>query len=840
MRLLSLILTAWALVFVANGVEKNTELGPSKIFLNNYCVSCHGNEKSKGGHNFETFSNEDWNNHELLNEILTVLKENEMPPRKAEKKPSTEERADFEEFLAKKYLTIKSKLPGVLTRLNSAEYENTINDTFFTNLKVRNYLPVDNTRDGFDNEGDKLVMSPFAMDSYFRVASEIAEKVVGGMPEPSTNVYTYKNSKVRRLGSKGFAYYEDTNNGLTTEGFYYKDYSRGVGFAYDVRLSGYYDVKINGHFTFYDRSIKFQERDFNFKVDLGKENEWLRITTNINPKVSKEPISTHEFLLSDTARVYLEPENNLTLYSHNYFYPLPEGLSKPERIPPLPKDKKLSEAPRASLHFISAEVTGPFYESWPPKNDFYQTYYEGLKGNDPHEKYQQFIRKLAIKLFRRPVSEGELKQYIDIAKKRYETDENVFNAVQAALTSMLCSPNFLYKYKGNSIDLDDYSIASRLSYLLWNSLPDDRLIKLASEDKLKDSSVRSAEALRMLQDPKAQRFANNFTEQWLELHKVDTVNPHDDILTHTFGDRRGAKISQLKPYLMQEGVEFLKVILNENLSLLNFIDSDFVVINRPLNQIYELELPEEEKLPEGSNQKDHERKVLSERTFRKVMLDKESRRGGLLTQAGILMMTTNGEFTNPFYRGAWVAENIYGHKLTVPTNLEIGVLDPPSETFTIKDNINEHRKDPNCATCHSKMDPFGLAMENFDVLGRYRETYQKFVVTKIPEEKKDGKVVKQERITSKFVDTTKVDSEAVHRDGRAINGMEGLKGLMMEDKDKIARNLLTKLSEYAMGREMNYSDSEMIDRLLEASEKNDYKFRDLMISIIADESFTKR
>ena len=840
MRLLSLTLVAWALVSVANGVENSTELGPSKTFLNTYCVSCHGNEKSKGGHNFETFNNDDWNNHELLNEILTVLKENEMPPQKAEKKPSTEESAVFEGLLAKQYLTIKSNLPGVLTRLNSAEYENTINDAFFTKLEVRNYLPVDNTRDGFDNEGDKLVMSPYAMDSYFRVASGIAEKVVGAMPVPSTNLYTYKNSKVRRLGSKGFAYYEDTNEGLTTEGFYYKDYSRGVGFAYDLRLPGYYDVKINGHFTFYDRSIKFQERDFNFKVDLGKENEWLRITTNINPKVSKEPLSTHEFLLSDTARVYLDPGDNLTLYSHNYFYPLPKDMSKPERIPPLPKDKKLSEAPRASLHFISAEVTGPFYDSWPPKNDFYQTYYEGLKGNDPHEKYQQFIRKLAIKLFRRPVSDKELKRYIDIAKKRYETDENVFNAVQAALTSMLCSPNFLYKYKGNSLNLDDYSIASRLSYFLWNSLPDDRLIKLASEGKLKDSSVRSAEALRMLQDPKAQRFSANFTEQWLELNKVDTVNPHDDILTHTFGDRRGAKISQLKPFLMQEGVEFLRVILNENLSLLNFIDSDFVVINRPLNQIYELELPEEEKLQKESDQKDHDEKLLRPSDFRKVMLDKESRRGGLLTQAGILMMTTNGEFTNPFYRGAWVAENIYGHKLTAPANLEVGVLNAPSETFTIKDNINEHRKDPNCASCHSKMDPFGLAMEGFDVLGRYRETYQKFVVTKIPEEKKDGKVVKQERITSKFVDTTKVDSDAVHRDGRAIDGMEGLKRLMLEDKDKIARNLLTKLSEYAMGREMDYSDSEMIDRLLEASKKNDYKLRDLMVSIIADESFTKR
>ena len=835
------------MVTTAHGVDKQlTDFNQGKTFLKTYCVSCHGNKKPKGGHDFEKFNGKDWANHELLNELLTVLKEKEMPPKKAEKKPSAKEVIAFETLLAKQYLTIKSKLPGVLTRLNRAEYENTINDAFFSKLEVKNHLPVDNTRDGFDNEGDKLVMSPYAMDSYFRVASGIAEKVVGGMPGPSTTVYTYKNSKVRRLGSKGFAYYEDTNDGLTTEGFYYKDYSRGVGFAYDVRLAGYYDVKVNGHFTFYDRSIKHEERDLNFKVDLGKENERLRITTNVDPKISREPLSTQEFLLNDPVRAYLEPGQNLVLYSHNYFYPLPKDLSKLTRIPPLPKNKKLAELPRTSLHFISAEVTGPFYDSWPPKNVFYNTYYEGLKGNDPHEKYQQFIRRLAIKLFRRPVGDKELNRYFDVAKKRYESDENVFNAVQAALTMMLCSPKFLYKVEGDSLNLDDYAIASRLSYFLWNSLPDDRLIKLASEGKLKDSSVRSAEALRMLLDPKAQRFAADFTEQWLELHKIDIVNLQADILAHTFRDRGGEKIAKLKPFLVQEGIEFFKVILNENLSLLNFIDSDFVVINRPLNDIYKLKLSEEEELPNKADQKDsklilNDKKLRRQRAFRKVMLDKESRRGGLLTQAGILMMTTNGEFTNPFYRGAWVAKNVYGLELKLPANLEVEALKAPTETFTIKDSIKEHRNNPNCASCHSKMDPFGLAMEGFDVLGRYRETYQKFVVTKVPyEEKREGKVVKKVRITRKYVDTTKVESDAVHRDGRAINGIEGLKKLMLEDKDEIAKNLLTKLSEYAMGREMNYADSEMIHRLLEASKKNDYKLRDLMVSIIADESFTNR
>ena len=827
-------------------VEKDPpELDQGKTFLSTHCISCHGNKKSKGDHNFENFSDKDWNDQDLLNDLLTVLKEKEMPPKKAKKKPSAKEVAAFEKLLVKQYFSIKAKLPGVITRLNRAEYENTINDAFFSKLEVKNHLPVDNTRDGFDNEGDKLVMSPYAMDSYFRVASGIAEKVVRGMPMASTTVYNLKKHNIRRLGSKGFAYYETTNDGLTTEGFYYKDLSRGIGFGYDVRLHGHYDVKINGHFTFYDKSIDFKKRDLNFKVDLGKKNERLRITSNLDPKISKEPISSHEFLLNDTVRVYLESGQNLTLYSHNYFYPLPKDLSKLTRIPPLPRNKKLAELPRTLLHFVSADVTGPLYESWPPKNDFYKTYYKGLKGRDPHKQYQQFIKTLAIKLFRRPVSDRELNRYIDVAKKRYETDENVFNAVQAALTIMLCSPKFLYKYEGDTLELDDYAIASRLSYFLWNSLPDDRLIKLASEGKLKDSSVRSAEALRMLQDPKARRFITNFTEQWLELHKIDIVNLQADILAHTFRDRGGEKIAKLKPFLVQESIEFFKVILNENLSLLNFIDSDFVVINRPLNDIYKLELPEEEELPNKADQKDsklilNDKKLRRQRAFRKVMLDKESLRGGLLTQAGILMMTTNGEFTNPFYRGAWVAKNVYGLELKLPANLEVEALKAPTETFTIKDTINEHRNNPVCASCHSKMDPFGLAMENFDVLGRYRESYQKFVVTKIPEEKKEGKVVKKERITREFVDTTKVESDAVHRDGRAINGIEGLKSLMLEDKDKIARNLLTKLSEYAMGREMNYADSDMLHRLLEASKKNDYKLRDLMVSIIADESFTKR
>jgi hypothetical protein len=829
-------------IATAAGDEKTLrKLDQSKLFLKTNCVSCHGNKKSEGDHNFETFSDKDWNDQELLNDLLTVLKEEEMPPEDAEKKPSAKEVIAFEQLLAKQYLAIKSKLPGVLTRLNRAEYENTINDAFFTKLEVKNHLPVDNTRGGFDNEGDKLVMSPFAMDSYFRVGSGIAEKVVGGMPRTSTTNHSYDNGLGRRLGSDGVVPYERTNDGMTTEGYRYNDASAGLGFKYGDTAPGHYDVKVNGHFTFIDPTVGgafLKERDLYFKVDLGKENERLRITTNIDPKLSKKALSTQDFLLSDKVRIYLEPGQNAVLYSYNYFYPLPKDLSKLKPIPPLPVDQAFSRLPKALLHVISVDVTGPYYDSWPPKNEFYNTYYEDLKDHDPHKQYQQFIRKLAVKLFRRPVSDSELTRFFDAAKKRYETDENVLDAVQSALTMMLCSPKFLYKVEGDSLHLDEYAIASRLSYFLWNTLPDDRLIKLASEGKLKDASVRSAEALRMLEDPKSQRFVTDFTEQWLELPKIDVVNPQAEMLKYSFKGFTG-----IRPFMGQESIEFFKVILNENLSLLNFIDSDFVVINQPLNQIYKLKLPEEERLPKGYLPIgiERDRRARRQEVFQKVMLDEKSVRGGLLTQAGILMMNTNGEFTNPFYRGAWVAKSIYGLELELPANQEVEALKAPTQTFTIKDSMNEHRNNPSCASCHVKMDPFGLALENYDVFGRWRDRYSKFVVTKTTiEVTAEGKTKKTENTARKFEPTTKVDASTVHRDGRPIAGIEGLKKLMLEDQDKIARNVLTKLSEYAMCRKMNYADSEMIHRLLEASKKNDYKLRDLMVSIIADESFTKR
>ena len=418
-RPVSLALMLSTLVSAANAAETHSAFELNKTFLNTYCVSCHGDEKSEGDHNFEKFSDQDWNNQELIDEILMVVKEEEMPPEKAKEKPSAEDVAAFEKRLVKQYLTIKATLPGVLKRLNRTEYENTINDVFFTQFKVGTTLPVDNTRDGFDNQGDNLFMSPLAVDAYFRSASGIAEKVVGEMPKASTTVYRWDDHNIRRVNSHKGASHTTSNDRLTTEGFKRKDFCAAVKFADEVKPAGHYDVKINGHFTFYDTAIDFNKRDFSIKADVGRENERLEIERHMGNAPDPTFQSSQEFLLSEKVRVYLEPEMSLYLRGHNYFIKLPKDLGKLTRLPPFPAAKELRALSRTLPHLVSAEVTGPIYESWPPPNDFYNTYYKGLKGSDPHKQYQQFIRNLALKLFRRPVSNDELEDYFGIAKKSY-------------------------------------------------------------------------------------------------------------------------------------------------------------------------------------------------------------------------------------------------------------------------------------------------------------------------------------------------------------------------------------------------------------------------------------
>ena len=472
----------------------------------------------------------------------------------------------------------------------------------------------------------------------------------------------------------------------------------------------------------------------------------------------------------------------------------------------------------------TATISGPVYETWPPKTHFYNTYCKDIDASASYEECQIILKRVAEKLFRRPVSDAELDPFYKHAKKEFDQGHSIYSGLQAGIRGMLCSPKFIFKNEGESGLLDDFAIAARLSYFLWNTLPDDTLFELAKQGKLKSQKVRQEQALRMLQDPRVDRFINDFVYQWLDLEKLKIVEPDLSIFTVD-------EFDLVRDQISKEPVAFFKEVLSSNLGLENFIDSDFVMITPELNYVYRIQghpVAKPSKRPGASkiSPKDYRPKQITSK-FTKVKLgDKDRYRGGLLSQAGFMLMTTNnGEYTNPFYRGAWVLKSFYGDPLETPEDLEISALSPPTKTKTIKETIDAHREDASCNICHKKMDPLGIALENFDVMGRWRDQYTD--VSNYTSNKNKGQ---------RFP----VDTRTTHMDGRPFEGPQGLKKILMEDKESFSRAFIENILSYAMARELTFGDRKSMKQLYSQSSETDFSLRDIIVSIVSSDFFTAR
>ena len=475
-----------------------------------------------------------------------------------------------------------------------------------------------------------------------------------------------------------------------------------------------------------------------------------------------------------------------------------------------------------------ATITGPVYETWPPKTPFYTAWCKDIDASAGYETCQAILKRIAQKLFRRPVSNAEIKQVYTHAKNEFDEGRSIYSGLQAGIRGMLCSPNFLYKQEGSTGPLDDHAIAARMSYFLWNSLPDETLFDLARQGKLKDPKVRREQTLRMLQDARADRFARDYVYQWLDLEKLKIIEPDVNIFSVE-------EFDLVRNQIKEEPVEFFKEVLSNNLSLMNFIDSDFVMITPELNYIYQIEghpVAKPGKRPGATkiSPADYRPKEITSEFTRVMLGEKDRFRGGLLSQAGFMLMTTNnGEYTNPFYRGAWVLRSFYGDHLETPADLEIAALSPPTKTDTIKETIDAHREDASCAICHRKMDPLGIALENFDVIGRWRDEYAD-VSNYAATSKKNGDN------RGRFP----VDTRTVHMDGRAFEGPQGLKAILMEDKGRFSRAFVENMLSYAMARQITFRDRRNLNQLYEQSAKTDFKLRDILLAIVSSDDFTRR
>ena len=463
----------------------------------------------------------------------------------------------------------------------------------------------------------------------------------------------------------------------------------------------------------------------------------------------------------------------------------------------MPWQMKLTdEQGRARYPFLildSATFKGPFIT--PEQQERRAEYFPREAGN--LEQIREGLAKLARRAFRRPVTDQELDGYVKIVKAELAAGEKFPDAMKAGMLAVLCSKSFLFVTEGDEDahrnTLNDWEIACRLSYLLWSTMPDDELFALAEQGKLRDKEELRRQYQRMLADPKAARFSDSFARQWLNLRKVGMFPPDKKL----YPDYDKA----LEKSMIGETTAFFHEVLRSGLTLREFLDSDWTMVNGRLAQFYGL--------PD-----------VSEAGFVRVALPPESHRGGLLAQAGILSLTSDGTRHRPVHRGKWVSEVILG-KSPPPPPANVDPIEPNpvgSPKATLRMRLEAHIHDSRCASCHSKIDPLGLAFENYDAIGRWR-THESVEGTG---------------------DDPLVNATGKLADGRAFQSPREFKQLLLADIDAFNAAFVEKLATYGMRRATTFDDRADLAALAKASREKDYRLRDLLEAFVLSDLFQKR
>ncbi len=443
------------------------------------------------------------------------------------------------------------------------------------------------------------------------------------------------------------------------------------------------------------------------------------------------------------------------------------------------------------IHIHEVEIKGPFYETWPTEGQ------KAVLGDDweaaqatgelSDEAMRRHLAEFASRAYRRPARTEEIDRLMHLVAVRRDAGQAPLEAYRESLGAVLCSPGFLYLEEPGDESLSPYALASRLSYFLWSSMPDQTLLELAEAGKLHKPEVLSEQVRRMLKDPRSDAFVDGLLESWLTLRDLGSMPP----------DRAKFKDYyryDLETSMLEETRLFTRYLLENNLSLANFLDCDFTFVDRPLARLYGLTPP-----------KGH--------GFEKVALS--GHRGGLLGQASILTVTANGIDTSPVIRGVWLLTNVLGTP-TPPPPSDIEPLDPDIRgATTIREQFDKHRNLESCNDCHRMIDPPGFALENFDAIGQWRDRYG----------------ARGDRAGPW------IDSAGVLSDGQKFKDITGFKTLLAQSEDQFARCLTEKMLSYALGRALTAADRPHVDRIIKETKARGYGFQDLVLLVVQSEPF---
>ena len=750
--------------------------------LAQFCGGCHNDKVKTAGMSVMPLKADNIGAHTATWEkILRRVSLGEMPPR-GMKRPSKEEIADFTNWLEGSLDKMGAANPdpgrATLRRLNRAEYANAVRDLLDLQIDVSTDLPVDDSGYGFDNIADVLTVSRTLMDKYIRVGARVS-RTATGLVSRSPVVTEYKLAKDPYVNERAS---DDLPLG-----------SRGGGaFQFYAPYDADYTVIVN--------------LNPGLGADIQK-NPADRIETKVTLKAGAHIIGA-SFRKDMTLETTLAPKTVQQL-----------RMPKPATAPaPLTLDVQVDGA-RVKTVSVPAYATG-FQDAGIPHGDVIAARdvqaisvagpYEITGAGDTPSRRKIFscrpgdgisetacARKifgaLARQAYRRPVSSADIAPLMTMYKEGRKLG-TFDHGIEAGLEVVLSSPNFLFLREvdpprsrpGTVRRITDVELASRLSLFLWSSIPDEELLSTAEKGQLSKPAVLQSQVSRMLADPKSKALTANFAGQWLHLRRLEAQKP--DRAAYPDFDQR------LRTAMLTETEMFFETVIRENRSALDFLDADYTFLNQRLAEHYGIP-------------------GIYGTTFRRVSLDPKLRRGGLLGQASILTVTSYNNRTSVVMRGKWILENILAAPPPPPPP-DIPALNDAKngKLLSVREQMEMHRANPVCASCHNKMDPLGFSLENYDAVGAWRTSFA-------------GKPI---------------DASAVLPDGTKFDGPAGLQSILLSRKEQFVEALTERLMTYGLGRGVEYYDMPAVREVRDHARQDDYRMNTIIMGIVQSVPFVMK
>ena len=736
-----------------------------QALLGRYCVACHNDKLITAGVSLSSATNDVSHQASLFEKVLRKVRTGEMPPT-GMPAPEAAARGEFAAWLEGQLdRTAKANPnPGAPTihRLNRAEYTNAIRDLLGLDLASSADLPPDNSGYGFDNIGDVLSTSPMHMEKYMSMARRVSRLAVGTVKAtPAVEKFTAtRNSATESADELPLS----ERGGMVVHHYFPLD----AEYSLLVRVRG------------------------NLSPDLPQPMLDLRLDSR-RVKLMDVSISTAE--TAQDSRNY-EVRMPLRAGMHTFGAAFLNESEKPEGgvVPPRrPGAAPPPAATQASVEYL--QIGGPFNATGPGETESRKRIFVCRPAASAAEEpcARKILSNLAQRAYRRPVTQTDIAPLVKFFAAG-RTDGGSFDTgIETALRAMLVSPDFLFRVERDPAPsapasmhrVGDLELASRLSFFLWSSIPDAELLQLAERGELRNPSVLNQQVRRMLADEKSKSLVENFAGQWLAIRNLIGWQPDPDKYPN-FDDG-------LRDALRRETELFFNYIVHEDRSVLDFLDADYTFLNDRLARHYGISGVR------GSY-------------FRRVSLSGDER-GGILTQGSVLTVTSYPTRTSPVLRGKWVLENVLGAPPPPPPPVVPTLSDSAGNSpHNLRQQLEQHRANSGCASCHSRIDPLGFALENYDAIGKYRA-------------REGGE---------------DIDSTGSLPNGTVVHGAGGLKKVMLERKDQFVECLAEKLLTYALGRGLEYYDQPAVREMRRQAAANDYRFSSLVLAAVNSVPFQMR